>query len=1024
MLKKLLFLCGFIPALLVAQNQPLEDYYYDIKQLTVEQGLAQNYTYDVVQGSQGFLWVATADGLSRYDGFRFKTFTTQDSLAENFITKLYRDSKDRLWIGHYEGRITLYKNGKFSIAYPKPTFDRINAITEDTNENVWFLLQSSGILQYTPKGEFKMIEYPVAGLIYRNMVQTGHKRYLFETDAGFFSAILENNGKFLLSETIRSEMEDRPEIIAKSKRSNEYYVRYGKKGIFLVGFDEFTDTIKTFNKVTFADTSTCQISAMATAKDGNFLLSSEDGRMFIINQDSALTKMFPLPVKLRVKSSSVRKAFVDDDGTFWLGTIGEGIFSVSEKVFSRPVNIKDFCADEIVAMHRGPDHKLYYAARQAITVFDKKTRETSCIGKSQGLPDSVNISSITVDLNNEIWVGTENDGIFKVSGTFGNYRISKYALPDQNIKMISWVETDSKNRLVLSTYAKGLIIYNKQTNSLKGYKVEQGLTRNDVYRTFEDTQHRIWIATHGGYLYYLERDTLKFFDQKKGAKAYNYNAFCEDQQGNIWVATYGSGILKYEKEQDIFIPYGTKDGILSDYVYALACDKSNNIWASTRSGLSKIQTDNGQIYNFKNREYFPGLELTSNNIIVDQQGNLIVGTTQGVISYNPTKARQNIKPPRITITSVKVFNNAYDFEGDIRLPYNDYQIDFEFIGVSFFNADKVRYQYMLEGHDKTWSVISPERNVRYSSLKNGKYTFLLKAANSEGVWTKEPLRVTIIIDSPFWQSWWFIALVISGVVLIVYLIIKIRIRIFKAREEELNREVAIRTQEITKQSEEIEQFAYAISHDLKNPVLNLKGLVGLANETFGAEEGNTASKELISLFEQTTDNLYNNLMGLMDVIKAKSMNTDEKDLILVEELLDEILTDSKQIISNTGAIILRDLEIKSFYVNKLVITSALKNLISNALKYSRPNVPPRIVIKNYTRGKFLCIEVEDNGLGFDTDKDKEKVFGMFKRIHDHVEGTGIGLHLVKKMLERAGGDIDVNSEINKGSTFVIFIPII
>lgn len=330
---------------------------------------------------------------------------------------------------------------------------------------------------------------------------------------------------------------------------------------------------------------------------------------------------------------------------------------------------------------------------------------------------------------------------------------------------------------------------------------------------------------------------------------------------------------------------------------------------------------------------------------------------------------------------------------------------------------------MLEGHDKTWSVISPERNVRYSSLKNGKYTFLLKAANSEGVWTKEPLRVTIIIDSPFWQSWWFIALVISGVVLIVYLIIKIRIRIFKAREEELNREVAIRTQEITKQSEEIEQFAYAISHDLKNPVLNLKGLVGLANETFGAEEGNTASKELITLFEQTTDNLYNNLMGLMDVIKAKSMNTDEKDLILVEELLDEILTDSKQIISNTGAIILRDLEIKSFYVNKLVITSALKNLISNALKYSRPNVPPRIVIKNYTRGKFLCIEVEDNGLGFDTDKDKEKVFGMFKRIHDHVEGTGIGLHLVKKMLERAGGDIDVNSEINKGSTFVIFIPI-
>jgi signal transduction histidine kinase len=358
----------------------------------------------------------------------------------------------------------------------------------------------------------------------------------------------------------------------------------------------------------------------------------------------------------------------------------------------------------------------------------------------------------------------------------------------------------------------------------------------------------------------------------------------------------------------------------------------------------------------------------------------------------------------------------------LTLPHFQNSLSFEFSALSYVAPEKNRYRYQLEGFDADWrEVNSKERLAVYTSLPAGNYVFRVKGSNEDGVWNEQGTALHIIITPPWWETGWFLSLASALLLGLAFTGYQLRVLSLKRNSQKLEREVTERTAQLAEKNEELESFSYSVSHDLRSPLRHIHGYLELLQENAAATLDEDSRHYMTTIFAETQrmstlidDLLSFSLMGRKEM-SMTAVNLGGLVADVVREMAPE--TEGRDIDWHIA-----DLPVVTG--DRAMLHVVLVNLISNALKYSSKRAQARIEIGTLPGdGSETIVYVRDNGAGFDM-KYRDKLFGVFQRLHriEEFHGTGIGLANVFRVISRHGGRTWAEGKLDEGATFYFSLP--
>lgn len=769
-----------------AQTQKLRVY-------NEQDGLGSRFVNTISQDDQGYLIIGTSEGLYKYNGFAFQSFTTTDSLADNFIECSLKDSKGRIFIGHNNGTISLLQGNKFSIIHlEKYLTSKIVALVSDRSDNIYAVSQSSGICILDAQLNVTHIQ---EGLEEYNLFSASYdhqNRLWLGTDMGMVMASRQNN-KF--STDLLNGIPVTTIACINSDKNGDLLIGTDDAGLFK--FKCYTEEIDTLFTPQL-DLATLQIRHVSEDENGQLLLCTNNQGIIALSNKvgSEYTRIRKFNDLASPAILSAKTTFIDRENIVWIGSVGNGLVKLEQDYFTN----YDLNAEKdpsIFGIIESQD-TLYLGGLGSIHIcVSEPANVIKTIGKESGLPSSA-ITALLRSEQMDLYAGTLESGLWKQTKGKGKFKRILLSEDFINQKINSIIE-HNQVIYVATDYGAYLLQNDKVIRKLS---IESGLSGNTVRTIFKDSQNRIWIGTTTSEISFLDAfGNLKQIESPITNSTLPVRQFAEDVQGNIWMATEGDGVIKLAEE-------GTRAfqkaiGLYSNYCYSLIYDDQNNLWVGHRGALSKINIKNEEITVLSPFE-LGQLSCSESAVTRLSGGILLFGTTSGVLKYNPLFDKRNELEPILHITSVSAGDSTFVQPQSIQLPYGDYKMVFDFVGISLKQSDGVRYQYILEGYDTDWSEPEKDHTVTYNHLGPGNYTFKVKAFNADGFGGQTIKEITFTIAQPFWLKWWFIAAVIAFLLGLARVIILRRERQLKANQEYLKKELAERTKEVVEQKELLE----------------------------------------------------------------------------------------------------------------------------------------------------------------------------------------------------------------------------
>ena len=768
---------------------------YRFNQYTSENGISQNFIYSIHQDAQGYLWIGTGEGLSRFDGKNFKNYTVANGLAEDVITSSFEADNGTVWFGHNEGGITKFKDGEFKTITSKSAHvtGKINSFTQ-AGKSIFFVSQNQGVFKIENDNIYFIGKFEKSNFFCLESFDDTH--ILIGTDEGDI-LIQEKEGSW--NKTASNHEENWVSAMA---ASNE-------PGIILIGTKEgqlfksriFEGKIQFSlwnNEMEFSD---YQIQHITQDKNGNIWLGTFG--QGLIKLEVNTTKNSGIEIigyneKTGLSSNFVQSAFQDREGNIWIGTFGKGLYRLIDDFFTFYKNdLNPTNENNITAIWKQGNTKCYGLENGLVINRPKEDTEWYLFNSENGfVNDKV---SCLFHQNESLWIGTEKRGLYLLN--LIDFRIDKIDMPYGSLvnhinqitvaDSMAWIATEG-----------GLVVYNIKEKSSSLLDTQIGLAHNSIKSVYRDEKGKIWLGTKSRFLFCLTNQTVEEFEITTRGELEIID-IAEDRKGNIWLATSEYGI--YKMEVDEFIHYSTQDGLKSNYCYTLSKAVNGDIWVGHRGGLSRISTSD---YSIQTYDHESGIDAQINyrSDFIDDKGNLWFGSDKGAIQYNPQKDENQAIAPVINLLSVKIGEKLYRPEEEPQISYDQYRIEFDFIGISFDEPDEVTYRYKLVGHDEVYSNPTKETTVAYSKIKDGDYTFEVISCNSKNECNSQAAEFSFSIGIPFWKAWWFYLLVLSCMVLIVYVLIRLRVRRFKATQTYLEERLAFKTKEVVEKAEKIEEI--------------------------------------------------------------------------------------------------------------------------------------------------------------------------------------------------------------------------
>ncbi len=786
----------------------------------MEQGLIQNQVESVVQDDDGNLWIATIAGLTKYDGDKFISYTKNQGLAEDWITTSCKDSKGNIWFGHWAGGVTRY-NKELRIfenlnLEEYTHFKSIRTIKEDGSGKFWIATEGAGVFIYDP---------------------ANNKMFSITTKDG------------LTSNTVYDLIFD----------SNNNVLFASDKGIVIYDFSKSISSPQSFTKIDQADGLFSQsITSLYFSSQGELWIGSADKGVSFTKISGSVESMKTQIAKSQVlnEANGLRSNFIktireDHLKNIWVGTIGGGVSKLAReknpnnyfKTYSTRQGLNYFNVNAIFEDREkniwiGTDLGLNQYRGERIQVFDEadsipnniiwstycdkegniwtgtnnglakmsfsygandtESHSVKLYGAKNGLTSNV-ILSVFQDSKNNIWVGSGFGGAFMLapgSDKFIQYNSAKGLSND----MVYSIAEDKEGNIWFGT-KEGASRLNVGNGEIRNFTTADGLGGNHIYRILKDRNDLLWIGALGGNLTAYDGNAFKKYDESNGLKHRFILCIDEDKKGNLWFGCYGGGLYKYDGKH--FTNYNSKQGLSNESPFSIVTDEYDNVWIGNNHGIEKFDVTKNKFVFYGRNDGFMGVECNPNSTCIDKRGNIWFGTIMGAVKFNPKEDLANDTAPITKIMGLKLHLQDTVFPSDNVFRYNENNLTFKFIGICLTNPEKVKYEYSLEGFDRGWIPVNHlVHEATYTNLPAGKYSFKVRTANNDGVWS-EPAVYEFTVKPPFWQTALFYVAVAMFAIFTIFVYDRIRTRKLKKAKQELEKKVEERTIELAIKNAEL-----------------------------------------------------------------------------------------------------------------------------------------------------------------------------------------------------------------------------
>lgn len=1032
----------------------------NFKNIKVEDGLSQSTVEAMYQDSEGYIWMGTNDGLNKYNGYEFEVYRynskSENSIANNYIVDINEDKKGNIWVGTAHGVSKIEsKSKKITNYYAQEdkgnlSHNNIGDILITDNNDI-IIGTTNGVNIYNEKEDkFERIlenETSLTSQYIYSMTLDKDNNIWISTKNGLNKVDI--NKKYV--KQYKSDIDDENTI-----SSNKVYrVYYDSDGYIWVGtvdnglnkIDIKNDKITRYlsNEEDKTSIPGEYIRDIFKDKNGTLWIATDKGLAKLNDDENTFTtytsKIYD---KNGLIDDEIKTIIQDKSGLIWLGTYsGISIFNPDNTIkhYKTDQDDENGLIDNVVhGIYEDNDGYLWVGTNsKGINIIDTKNDNIYYLNKenSNGKLTDNRINDI-VGNGNEIYIATSNglNIVNKDKKTIEVYDTSK-GLKDN---MITSVFLDSKNNLWIGL-TNGVNIVNLDTKEV--IDLTKNLEKNDINKIYtkeiyEDSEGIYWLGC------FIDNGLIKIDPYKKTIKSYKYEEeneksissstiryITEDLDKNLWIGT-SYGLNKFDRKTETFTRYTDADGLSNNIVYGILPDDDNNLWISTNNGLSMFNTKKGVFRNLGITDGLQGNEFNGNASYKNKDGILFFGGINGLNAFEPDQFQKTNYAPQVTFDDITVNGKYYDSINGHEFKHNENIISIELFVPDYTNTKNITYYYMLEGVNEDWVKLD-SNYINNINLAPGDYSLKVKARNYNGVETSES-KMEFKIKEPFYSS--NLAYLIY-VVIIFMAIIRYKNKVKKLdilvdkRTKQLREEMKRNNDllnKVIKLEKSKNNYFINLSHELRTPLNVIYTTEQLITEFNKSEK--PIEKEKLSEYMLVMRRNTKRLLGLINnLIDTAKIEQDKYKIILKEcnivYVVEEAALSLAQYVESKGIELIVDPEIEEKFImcDKYEIERCIVNLISNAAKFTPEGGRIEVGIQELddTRVK---ITVKDTGIGIEP-KYHKHIFDRFNQIVDVKSevkgGSGLGLTITKQIVDLHNGQIFVESEVGKGSTFTIIL---
>jgi signal transduction histidine kinase/ligand-binding sensor domain-containing protein/DNA-binding response OmpR family regulator len=1071
---------------------------YRFSHLDVNDGLSHNQVNCIFKDSEGFMWFGTASGLNRYDGYTFKIFKhdadSKNSIRDDYVTAIFEGPEKKLWIStrggycFYDPATERFNSDMSTLLHSLklPAYPDVAKMIRTGTADFWFLFPDSGIYRYNALTR-QTIRY------FRNTHSTPSSYsssitgIAADTKGNIWIAY--SDGTVEMFDVKLNKITCHTDIFKKAThskignhaltvdRDNDlwFYNAYIESDVFY--YKPSTGAFRRIDQGSAGiELSSNIVTNIIQADDGLMWIATDHGGINVLDKRNFrvtyLQNREDDPKSLRQNSVNLYK---DNQGVMWVSTFKKGIsyyhkniirFPLYRHFASDPGSLSFDDVDQFVEDKQG---NLWIGTNGGgLIYFNRKT------GKfRQYKHDAVNLNSLSNDIiislcldhNQKLWIGTYFGGLDCFDGkTFTHYKHDD-KIPTSIADDRIWsILEDSSHRLWIGMFAGGLEIFDRSKKICYHPFKQTEIRSSMVSSIFEDKQGNIWTGGFFGVDVILKKGgrVIHYSSNGNGAGGLvdnTVNSISQDSRGLMWIATTG-GLSIMNPMTNSFTSLKKKDGLPANSILKTLEDNQGAIWLSGSNGLSRVNLTpagkgfNFHIENFDETDGLQGREFNANSALKTRDGELIFGGGDGFNMFDPASLEPDRNKPKLIFTDFQLFNKSIaadeTIDGQvvlskaipettsITLNHSENIFSIEFAALDFFNPGKIKYQYMLQGFDKSWvNADNRTRKAGYTNLDGGNYVFKVRASNSEGAWDPHYISLKIKVLPPFWKStpaYIIYLTLIIGILLFIRQrsIQKIRRQFTVEKEKQEAKLLIEQERQEVKRMHELDlmkiKFLTNVSHEFRTPL----SLIIAPVDKMLKHAGDSEQYRQLNMIGKNARRLLNLVNQLLDFRKMEvqelKLHSKRGDIV---KFIGEISTSFTDIADEKEIDFIFDTAIDSlpasFDHDK--IERILFNLISNAFKFTPAGGQVSVLLileKDGGSNAVLEIKVIDTGIGIPVDK-QGKIFERFFQ-HDVPEsminqGSGIGLAITREFVKMHGGEITVESEPDHGSCFTIKLPL-
>ena len=955
---------------------------YGFEVWTVDNGMPENEIRGITQTPDGYLWIATFNGLARFDGVHLTLFNrdTPGLLSNQFGTMLQGKAGD-LWLDSVDRGVVRYHDGAFRVygrQYGVPA-DIVNGLTGDDHGDVWVLSGDRIVRWDEALKQFVDIAPQSPNLRYR---------LLLWDSAGFWVHDHEKvhcftHGNFV-DFTLPKQIVDDALWGAALDQSGTLWIETVDGKRVRITADNVSHMIPT--------KSTQEVTVATTSK-----------KSLVMHVGPRLQRTFDFISSNRVFSVTPWHFYEDRQGNLWIGTQESGLYRLQKQLIRSYTREQGLIDRDTYATYQDRSGAVWVGAwHLGLSRFadGKFTSYTM----ADGLPDEL-VTALFEDRDGRFWVGTHGGlSIFD----HGHFRIpSGPILPNEAV--VQAICQDRQGTLWFGT-RQGLARY--ENGVTRFFTQKDGLAANDTHTILETANGDLWVGGYGG-LTRIRNGEFTRWTENDGLPSDNIWSFYEDTDRVLWIGTYEGGLVRYKDGK--FISYSVKDGLFDNGVFRVLEDAHGYFWISCSRGVYRVSkrdlnafaagdlkkvasTAYGKIDGMLDIECNGGVDPSG---IQTRDGKLWFPTRNGVAVIDPESVTHDSVPPLVMIESSLVDNVTTPVNAPLRLPPRRPNVEISYTAPNFINATQTHFKYRLEGLDSDWVDAGGRRTAYYSHLPSGEYVFHVIAGNSDGVWNEEGKTLAITVLTPFYETRWFdllVLLTLGGLIAMSWKYRVSQLQRAQAAQQAFSRQL------IASQEAERKRIAAEMHDSLGQRLVVIKNLAYLllrAKKDAPADDSDAQtiteiSDEASSAIAETREISYNlrpfqlDRLGLTKAIEAMIRTTGIASGIRFTSELD-----------NIDDIFPEDLRINFYRI--------VQESLGNIMKHAQAT---EVSIRVKRRVENVILTIEDNGCGFTPDERSPAP-----------SRSGFGLTGMGERASLLGGELKVRSIPGKGTTVLFEIPL-